>query len=80
MIGLEPTRRKAPDPKSGMATNYITSAWCREGIFFFKKYQTKKAPINQGFLTEYFNFLLFNLHFFGNTVLAACNSIEIYSG
>jgi hypothetical protein len=26
MIGLEPTRRKAPDPKSGMATNYITSA------------------------------------------------------
>lgn len=26
MEGLEPTRREAPDPKSGMATNYITSA------------------------------------------------------
>jgi hypothetical protein len=36
MIGLEPTRRKAPDPKSGMATNYITSATCRESITFFK--------------------------------------------
>jgi hypothetical protein len=26
MKGLEPPRREAPDPKSGMATNYITSA------------------------------------------------------
>ena len=26
MEGLEPTRLTAPDPKSGMATNYITSA------------------------------------------------------
>ena len=26
MKGLEPPRLTAPDPKSGMATNYITSA------------------------------------------------------
>jgi hypothetical protein len=26
MGGLEPTRREAPDPKSGMSTNFITSA------------------------------------------------------
>ena len=26
MIGLEPTRLTAPDPKSGAATNYATSA------------------------------------------------------
>jgi hypothetical protein len=25
--GLEPTRLAAPDPKSGSATNYDTSAW-----------------------------------------------------
>jgi hypothetical protein len=30
MKGLEPPRREAPDPKSGVATNYTTSA------FFFK--------------------------------------------
>ncbi|MFM2285958.1 MAG: hypothetical protein RLZZ543_1455 [Bacteroidota bacterium] len=27
MEGLEPTRLAAPDPKSGAATNYATSAW-----------------------------------------------------
>jgi hypothetical protein len=26
MKGLEPPRREAPDPKSGAATNYATSA------------------------------------------------------
>ena len=26
-IGLEPTRRKTPDPKSGASTNFATSAW-----------------------------------------------------
>ncbi len=31
MIGLEPTRLTAPDPKSGAAANYATSA----GIFPF---------------------------------------------
>ena len=31
MIGLEPTRLTAPDPKSGAATNYATSA----GSFLF---------------------------------------------
>ena len=28
-IGLEPTRRKTPDPKSGAATNYATCAFAR---------------------------------------------------
>ena len=27
MKGLEPPRLTAPDPKSGAATNYATSAW-----------------------------------------------------
>jgi hypothetical protein len=27
MEGLEPTRREAPDPKSSMSTNFITSAF-----------------------------------------------------
>ena len=27
LIGLEPTRREAPDPKSGVSTNFTTSAW-----------------------------------------------------
>ena len=26
LIGLEPTRREAPDPKSGVSTNFTTSA------------------------------------------------------
>ena len=26
LIGLEPTRRETPDPKSGAATNYATAA------------------------------------------------------
>ena len=27
LIGLEPTRRKAPDPKSGVSTNFTTGAF-----------------------------------------------------
>ena len=71
MIGLEPTRRKAPDPKSGMATNYITSATCRENNSFLKSIKQKKARIF-GFrllLQLYVLVKLFNLHFFSNTVL-----------
>lgn len=30
LIGLEPTRRKPPDPKSGASTNFATSA-CLSG-------------------------------------------------
>ena len=30
MKGLEPPRREAPDPKSGVATNYTTSAKRRQ--------------------------------------------------
>ena len=28
LIGLEPTRRKTPDPKSGASTNFATGAQC----------------------------------------------------
>lgn len=31
LIGLEPTRREAPDPKSGVATNYTTGACSLNG-------------------------------------------------
>ena len=36
MIGLEPTRLTTPDPKSGAATNYATSAiaCANVGVFF----------------------------------------------
>ncbi len=38
MKGLEPPRLSAPDPKSGAATNYATSAFvvrrCKITIFF----------------------------------------------
>ena len=35
MEGLEPTRREALDPKSSMATNYITSALDKNYFSFF---------------------------------------------
>ena len=35
MKGLEPPRREAPDPKSGVATNYTTSAKIKRSLFFF---------------------------------------------
>jgi hypothetical protein len=34
MKGLEPPRLSAPDPKSGTATNYATSA-CFKELFLF---------------------------------------------
>ncbi len=34
MKGLEPPRLTAPDPKSGVATNYTTSAKVKERFFF----------------------------------------------
>lgn len=46
MEGLEPTRREAPDPKSGMATNYITSA--NEHCSFFDECKYKNfSPVKQ---------------------------------
>ena len=32
LIGLEPTRREAPDPKSGVSTNSTTSAYVCRGL------------------------------------------------
>jgi hypothetical protein len=37
MKGLEPPRREAPDPKSGAATNYATSAVRNAKIAFYNK-------------------------------------------
>lgn len=34
MKGLEPPRLTAPDPKSGVATNYTTSAYEKERLSF----------------------------------------------
>ena len=39
MKGLEPPRREAPDPKSGVATNYTTSAKRVRSYNFFFIYQ-----------------------------------------
>ena len=37
LIGLEPTRRETPDPKSGASTNFATGAlvltWCKDNHF-----------------------------------------------
>ena len=32
LIGLEPTRRETPDPKSGASTNFATGAFCAAKI------------------------------------------------
>jgi len=47
MEGLEPTRLAAPDPKSGAATNYATSAW----ILLFRGAKVIRALD----ITKYFN-------------------------
>lgn len=39
MKGLEPPRLSAPDPKSGAATNYATSAKNKFLYFFLKRLQ-----------------------------------------
>ncbi len=44
MKGLEPPRLSAPDPKSGAATNYATSAFLSAAniaIFLFRKSRKK---------------------------------------
>lgn len=50
MKGLEPPRREAPDPKSGAATNYATSAAL---VFQGYKY-TKIIKIGNGEVFFYF--------------------------
>lgn len=48
MKGLEPPRLSAPDPKSGVATNYTTSAcFCfTEFLMIFSRFQWCKDRIN----------------------------------
>ena len=69
MEGLEPTRLTAPDPKSGMATNYITSA--NEHCSFFDECKYKYFfHIKPSFFLDILNFpkihpeLSFYLHFY----------------
>ena len=50
MKGLEPIRLTTPDPKSGAATNYATSAglWCKGTIKFgLAKYPLQIISTNQ---------------------------------
>ena len=49
--GLEPSRRKAPDPKSGASANSATSAFFKKRCKFTKKNQICKLFI------DYFSFL-----------------------
>jgi hypothetical protein len=72
MIGLEPTRRKAPDPKSGMATNYITSATCRKNnvlLNLIKQKSGRKYLLFPATLKIKFVLKLFYLHLFSDAVL-----------
>ena len=39
LIGLEPTRRKTPDPKSGASTNFATGAAAFDAMLFLKALQ-----------------------------------------
>ena len=53
MIGLEPTRLTAPDPKSGAAANYATSAcmlykeWCKGKKFFLPEQVLSKQSASR---------------------------------
>lgn len=45
LIGLEPTRRKTPDPKSGASTNFATGAFLhvlRNAVQRYKKNRKQK--------------------------------------
>ncbi len=37
LTGLEPARRKTPDPKSGASTNFATSATCGAKVILFNE-------------------------------------------
>ncbi len=58
MKGLEPPRRETPDPKSGAATNYATSA----GASFLKRCKGREYFL----LSKYFgkNISIFNRFYF----------------
>ena len=63
--GLEPPRREAPDPKSGAATNYATSA-----VRIFK---SGKDNYLNGFRRLFFRFRLFSLSINCLKYPGACN-------
>ena len=52
LIGLEPTRRKTPDPKSGAATNYATGA-DKPIIYHCERKDSDNFDYHQ-FLSDYF--------------------------
>ena len=58
MKGLEPPRLSAPDPKSGAATNYATSAASLGGAklqFFLNKIYFNKKIFNFNLLSNQLN-------------------------
>ncbi len=46
MKGLEPILLTEPDPKSGAATNYATSAWIFEGAKLQKNFDNQTNKLN----------------------------------
>ena len=56
MKGLEPPRLSAPDPKSGVATNYTTSAVKNE-LLFLLWVQIYKLIFNTQYYFVFFYFL-----------------------
>ena len=44
--GLEPPRREAPDPKSGVATNYTTAAYRGTKVKNIRESATLRAPVS----------------------------------
>ena len=42
LIGLEPTRRETPDPKSGASTNFATGAFVGAKLGIFLQFTQKR--------------------------------------
>ena len=59
MIGLEPTRRKTPDPKSGASTNFAT----RATALIFRVQRYGKKPRKSTLLLLFFAIVLKNKGF-----------------
>ena len=50
--GLEPSRREAPDPKSGVSTNFTTGAWQINHYQILRGKDKEVSGYNQIFLDE----------------------------
>ena len=47
LIGLEPTRRKTPDPKSGASTNFATGAKSNAKVLYFFETEVYRGRIRE---------------------------------